>query len=152
VTLKTSLEVSSVTWQQTIDGVTEPTIGQRRIDHQVRLADGEVNLIGGILEDSESKSLSGYPGIVNLPILKYLFGQGNKQHAKTEVVFAIIPHIIRSTEVTDENLKTVDLGSETSVTYRKADNGVPGAPSPAPVAEPPAAQLADPRTKPIVRQ
>lgn len=152
VTLKTSLEVSSVTGEQTIDGVTEPTIGQRRIDHQVRLADGEVNLIGGILEDSETRSLSGYPGIVNLPILKYLFGQGNKQHAKTEIVFAIIPHIVRSTEVTDENLKTVDLGSETSVTYRHADNSAPGAPLPAPAAPAPAAaQLADPRNKPIVR-
>jgi len=151
VTLKTSLEVSSVTGEQTIDGVTEPTIGQRRIDHQVRLADGEVNLIGGILEDSETRSLSGYPGIVNLPILKYLFGQGNKQHAKTEIVFAIIPHIIRSTEVTDENLKTVDLGSETAVTYRKGDN-VPGAPSPIPASEQPASQLIDPRSKPILRQ
>lgn len=152
VTLKTSLEVSSVTGEQTIDGVTEPTIGQRRIDHQVRLADGEVNLIGGILEDSETHSLSGYPGIVNLPILKYLFGQGNKQHAKTEIVFAIIPHIVRSTEVTDENLKTVDLGSETSVTYRHADNSAPGAPLPSPAAPAPAAaQLADPRNKPVVR-
>lgn len=148
VTLKTSLEVSTVTGEQTIDGVTEPTIGQRRIDHQVRLADGEVNLIGGILEDSETRSLSGYPGIVNMPILKYLFGQGNKQHAKTEIVFAIIPHIVRSTEVTDQNLKTVDLGSESSITYRKSENNTPGAPA---TVEQPAALATDPRGKPIVR-
>ncbi|HEY0786460.1 MAG TPA: type II and III secretion system protein, partial [Acidobacteriaceae bacterium] len=44
VTLKMSFEISSVTGEQTISGVTEPTIGQRRIEHQIRLADGEVNL------------------------------------------------------------------------------------------------------------
>ncbi len=121
VTLKISLEVSSVTGEQTVGGVTEPTIGQRRIDHEVRLADGEVNLIGGILEDTESKSLSGYPWLLNAPILKYLFGQETKDRQQNEIVFAIIPHIIRSTEVTDENMKMVDLGTESSVTYRRAD-------------------------------
>jgi len=121
VTLKMSLEVSSVTGEQTIDGVTEPTIGQRRIEHEVRLADGEVNLIGGILGDTESKSLSGYPGLLKIPILRYLFGQETKQRQQNEVVFAIIPHIIRSTEVTDENLKMVDLGTGNNVTYRKAE-------------------------------
>ena len=121
VTLKITLEVSTVTGEQTISGVTEPTIGQRRIDHEVRLADGEVNLIGGILEDSETKSLSGYPWLLNAPILKYLFGQETKNRQQNEIVFAIIPHIIRSTQVTDENLKMVDLGTESNVTYRRAD-------------------------------
>jgi len=87
----------------------------------VRLADGEVNLIGGILGDTESKSLSGYPGLLKIPILRYLFGQETKQRQQNEVVFAIIPHIIRSTEVTDENLKMVDLGTGNNVTYRKAE-------------------------------
>ncbi len=131
VTLKITLEVSSVTGEQSIDGVTEPTIGQRRIDHEVRLADGEVNLIGGILEDTETKSMSGYPGLLNIPILKYLFGQENKERQQNEIVFAIVPHIIRSTEVTDENLKMVDLGSESAVTYRRADaKEKPAPPSP----------------------
>jgi general secretion pathway protein D len=134
VTLKMSLEISSVTGEQSVDGVTEPTIGQRRIEHQARLADGEVNLIGGILEDTETKSLSGYPGILNLPVLKYLFGQENKERQQTEIVFAIIPHIIRSTPVTDDNLKIVDLGSESSVSYRRvqAENGSSPSPAPSP--------------------
>ncbi len=121
VTLKMSLEISSVTGQQTIDGVTEPTIGQRRIEHQARLKDGEVNLIGGILEDTESQSLSGYPWLTKIPILKYLFGQDNKQRQQSEIVFAITPHIIRSNEVTDENLRMVDIGTGNSVTYRPMD-------------------------------
>lgn len=139
VTLNMSLEVSSVTGQQSVDGVTEPTIGQRRIEHQARLADGEVNLIGGIFEDTESKSLSGYPGILNLPILKYFFGQENKERNQSEIVFAIIPHVIRSTEITDDNEKMVDLGSEGSVTYRKEDTkDTPATPAPGSATQQPA--------------
>lgn len=124
VTLKMSLTISSVTGEQTVDGVTEPTIGQRSIEHEARLADGEVNLIGGILEDTESKSLSGYPWLSSIPILKYFFGQENKERQQNEIVFAIIPHVIRSTEVTDENQKMTDLGSANSVTYRRPDTEV----------------------------
>jgi general secretion pathway protein D len=121
VTLKMSLEISSVTGESTISGVTQPTIGQRRIDHEVRLADGEVNLIGGILQDTEAKSMSGWPGLSRIPILKYLFAQESKQRQESEIVFAIVPHIIRSTPVTDDDLRMVDLGSPSSVKYRAQD-------------------------------
>jgi general secretion pathway protein D len=123
VTLKISFEISSVTGEQTIDGITQPTIGQRRIEHQVRLADGEVNLIGGILQDSESKSLSGYPLLSKLPILKYLFGQENKDLEKSEIVFAITPHVVRSNEITDDNMKETDIGTANAVEYRPVEVG-----------------------------
>lgn len=119
VTLKVSLEISSVTGEQSIDGVTEPTIGQRTIDHEVRLADGEVNLIGGILNDTETQSLSGYPLLSKIPILKYLFAQENREKTTSEIVFAVIPHVVRTPGITDDNLKMVDLGNSNSVTYRK---------------------------------
>lgn len=121
VTLKLSLEISSVTGEQTISGVTEPTIGQRRIEHETRLADGEVNLIAGILQDSEAKSLSGWPLLSKIPILKYLFAQESKQRNQSEIVFAIIPHVIRSNPVTDDDLRMVDLGSPSTVKYRSQD-------------------------------
>jgi general secretion pathway protein D len=121
VTLKMSLEISSVASVQNVGGFSEPTIGQRRIEHEARLADGEVNLIGGILEDTDTNSMSGYPWLTKIPILKYLFGQDTKERQQSEIVFAITPHIIRGGEVTDENLRMVDIGSANSVTYRKAD-------------------------------
>jgi general secretion pathway protein D len=142
VTLKMSLEISSVTGEQTIDGVTEPTIGQRRIEHEARLADGEVNLIGGILQDSETNSLSGYPWLTKIPILKYLFGQENKDRQQSEIIFAITPHIIRSNEVNDDNRKMVDIGTGNSVTYHAIESSAPEKPvtttttQPSPLAQP----------------
>ena len=146
VTLKMTLEVSSVTGFQNIGGISQPTIGQRRIDHEVRLQDGEINLIAGILEDTESTSLSGYPWLTKIPILKYLFGQEVKDRREDEIVFAIIPHIVRANEPTDDNLRMVDLGRGTNVTYRSSESRstkpdgkqAPGQPAtePKPVAKP----------------
>jgi general secretion pathway protein D len=119
VTLKMSLEISSVTGSQTIGGITQPIIGQRRIDHETRLADGEVNLLAGILEDSETQSLSGYPWISRLPLLKYLFGQENQDHRENEIVFAITPHIIRAKELTEDNLRGIDIGTGSFIELRR---------------------------------
>jgi general secretion pathway protein D len=118
VTLKMVLEVSTQDGEVNIGGISQPKIGQRHIEHETRLRDGEVNLIGGILEDQETKSLSGYPWLTKIPILKYLFGQEDKQRIEDEVVFAITPHIVRAEEVTDENLRLIDVGTSNSIGLR----------------------------------
>ncbi len=137
VTLKLVLEVSSVTGEVNIGGITQPQIGQRRIELEMRLEDGEINLVGGILTDSETQSISGYPWLAKIPLLKYLFGQENKDRRQSEVVFAITPHIVRAEEITDENLRLVDIGTGTSVGLRrkepkkKAGSGAPQPSKPA---------------------
>jgi len=80
VTLKISMDISNVTGQSNIGGISQPIIGQRKIEHEIRLKEGEVNLLGGMLEDSTTKSLSGIPGLSQIPILRYLFGQTNTEH------------------------------------------------------------------------
>ena len=84
VTLKISMDVSAVTGQQNIGGISQPIIGQRKIEHEIRLKDGEANLLGGIMEDQQTKSLSGIPGLAQIPILKYLFGQTSRITRKTK--------------------------------------------------------------------
>lgn len=121
VTLKMTLEVSSVSGTQNIGGISQPVIGQRRIEHETRLEDGEVNLVGGILEDTETHSLAGYPWLTKIPILKYLFGQEDKERQENEIVFAITPHIVRAQTVTEDNLRVVDLGPGSGVTVRYKD-------------------------------
>jgi general secretion pathway protein D len=118
VTLKLALEISSVTGTQTIGGISQPIIGQRRIEHETRLADGEVNLIGGILSDSETQSLSGYPLVSKIPILRYLFAQENKERREDEIVFAITPHIVRAQEITEQNLRVLEVGTGNSIELR----------------------------------
>src|SRR5438270_13050197 len=49
VTLKTSLEISNLNGSQTIGGITQPIISTRKVEHTIRLMDGETNLLGGII-------------------------------------------------------------------------------------------------------
>ena len=119
VTLKMALEISSVAGESDIGGITEPVIGQRRIEHEARLADGEVNLLGGILQDTDTTSLSGYPLVSKIPLLKYLFAQENRDHTENEIVFAITPHIVRGREITAENLRLIEVGTGNTTELRR---------------------------------
>ncbi len=120
VTLKISMDVSAVTGQSNIGGISQPIIGQRKIEHEIRLSDGEANLLGGIMEDQQTKSLAGIPGLAQIPILKYLFGQTTQDHSENEIVFAIVPHIIRGTDVSEINQRAIDIGTANTIELRHA--------------------------------
>ncbi len=121
VTLKVSMDISSVTGSVNIGGLSQPTIGQRRIEHEIRLREGEVNLLGGMLEDSDIKAVSGYPGLSNIPILKYLFSDQHTEKRQNEIVFLMTPHIVRAPEVSPENLRPVEVGTGSTIELRDAD-------------------------------
>jgi general secretion pathway protein D len=142
VTLKISMEISSVINQASIGGISQPIIGQKKIEHEIRLRDGESSLIGGILDDSQTKALSGIPGLAQIPILKYLFGQTTQDHSQDETVFAITPHIIRGTTISELNQRAIDIGTANSIELRHLSRpSAPAGQAPqAPGAQPPANQ------------
>src|SRR5580700_8511975 len=142
VTLKISMEISSVVSQASIGGISQPIIGQKKIEHEIRLRDGESSLIGGILDDSQTKALSGIPGLAQIPILKYLFGQTTQDHSQDETVFAITPHIIRGTTISELNQRAIDIGTANSIELRHLSRpSAPAGQAPqAPGAQPPANQ------------
>ncbi len=146
VTLKVSMDISSVTGQSNIGGISQPVIGQRKIEHEIRLKEGEVNIMGGILEDQDIRSLSGIPGLAQIPILKYLFSQTNVEHKENEIVFALIPHIIRSRDVTDLNEKALEVGTASAIELRRTSQAAP--PAPVNEAAPAAAQTQAPEPQP----
>ncbi len=138
VTLKLVMEISSVTGQASIGGISQPIIGQRKIEHEIRLKDGEANLQGGIFTESETKSLTGIPGLASIPILKYLFGQTTQDHSTDELVFAIVPHIIRGTELSEINQRAIDIGTATTIALRHVSQAAPPAAVPVPANPAPA--------------
>src|SRR2546425_2500617 len=147
VTLKISMDISNVTGQSNIGGISQPIIGQRKIEHEIRLKEGEVNLLGGMLEDSTTKSLSGIPGLSQVPLLKYLFSQTNKEHKENEIVFALIPHIVRGQELSELNQRALQVGTASAIELRRVNR--PATPAPAPgQTMAPASQPAAPTTAP----
>jgi general secretion pathway protein D len=141
VTLKITMEVSEVDSTSNIGGINQPVIGQRKIEHEVRLKEGEVNLLGGMMEDQQMKALTGFPLLSQIPILRYLFGQTTTDHSETETVFALIPHIVRKQMFTDLNQQALDIGTASAISLRRVSRpaDVPSA-NPAAPAQPPAAQ------------
>ena len=130
VTMKISMEISSEIGQASIGGITQPIIGQKKVDlGEIRLKDGESSLIGGIMDDSQTKSLSGIPGLAQIPILKYLFGQVNTDNEQDETVFAITPHIIRGTDINAINQREIDIGTANTIELRHVSSP-PAAPAP----------------------
>jgi general secretion pathway protein D len=126
-----------VTGTSSIGGISQPVIGQRKIEHEVRLKEGEVNMLGGMLEDSQSKSLSGIPGLSQIPILKYLFGQTTTDHSETETVFVLIPHIVRNHEYSDMNQEAIDVGTANAIELHRVSHQI-AVPAPVPASRPPA--------------
>ena len=153
ITLKIALDVSSVINNQPIGGINEPVIGQRKVEHEIRLKDGEVSLLGGMLQQQDAQSLTGIPGLSQIPILKYLFSQKNTEVMDSEIVFAIIPHIVRRKDLNEFNGRTLDVGTANSVHLRHApgtnpapesDNGSESIPAAKPSGETSAALEFDP--------
>jgi general secretion pathway protein D len=149
VTLKTTMEISNVTGQSSVGGVSQPIISQRRAEQTIRLNDGEINIMGGILEQTETIAAEGWPFLSSIPIFKYLFSHESKEKVTNEIVFLLIPHIVRSQELTDLNRRSLDIGTGANIDLRVAarppartDNIVASSgatPQPAPPATQPAA-------------
>src|SRR5713226_3398012 len=138
VSLKIKVEVSSVTGTSTIGGIQQPIISQRTLDHEIRLKEGEVNVLGGLFERTDTKTLNGWPGLAKIPFLRYLFSDEKTDHQENEVLIVLIPRIVRMPEWTKANLRSMYSGSETNVQVKRESNiHAPSVtPPPAPAQQP----------------
>jgi general secretion pathway protein D len=143
VSLKLKVEVSSHTGDSVIGGITQPIISQRVIEHDIRLKEGEVSILGGLVQRTDSKALEGWPGLARLPLLRYLFSHDRINHQEDEVLIVLTPRIVRIPEWTKANLRPMYSGSETNVQVKRETevrapaqqvqtNQNMGAPTPAP--------------------
>src|SRR5947209_508578 len=121
ISLKVALEVSNQTGTSSIGGISQPIISRRLVDHEIRLKDGEINMLGGILEDQITNNGAGTPVLGQIPILKYLFSQNDKERHTNEVVFLLVPHIVRGQELSNLNRRAFDVGTGIGIDLRKAD-------------------------------
>ena len=115
VSLKVSVEVSSVTNQQNIGGIQQPIISQRKVIHDIRLKEGESSILGGLITKSDTKQINGWPGLAHIPFLRYFFSEDSRSSEDDEILVVLTPHIVRMPEWTRSSLTTLYAGSETNV-------------------------------------
>src|SRR5712692_5130641 len=119
ISMKVVVEVSSVTGSVSIGGINQPIISQRKIEHDVRLKEGEVSVLGGLVERIDTKTLTGWPGFARIPFLRYFFSGETLDKQENEVLIVITPRIVRMPEITASNLQSLSAGTETIVQVRK---------------------------------
>jgi general secretion pathway protein D len=119
VSMKLSVEVSSVTGQASIGGIQQPIISQRKLEHEIRLKEGEANVLGGLITRTDTKSLNGWPGLSHIPFLRYFVSDDAHNSEDDEILIILTPHIVRMPEWTRANLRPLYTGSESQVQVRR---------------------------------
>jgi general secretion pathway protein D len=143
VTLELKLDISAV-GPAGYQGL--PTFNSREVNSTIRLADGETNLLAGLILDSERYGLTGLPGIADIPFIGRLFGRNQEEAAQTDIVMTLTPHVLRRPDITEEDLRSFLVGGEASpalfdVAPRPATPAAPAAPEEEPErTEPPRIQ------------
>jgi general secretion pathway protein D len=153
VSMQVELEISNITEKVDVGGLTQPVIGQRKVNHIIRVKDGEIALIGGLMQSTYTKTKGGVPFLMNIPLIGKFFTSESITDNKSDLVVALVPHIIRAPDIGPDNLRTIATGSDTiyRVNYapakaeEKPAAKPAAAPAQAPVVAPaaPAAQSPD---------
>jgi general secretion pathway protein D len=122
ISMKVKVEVSSQTGVAPIGGINQPIISQRTIEHDVRLKEGEVSVLGGLFEKTDTKTLNGWPGLAKIPFFRYFFSDDRRDMEDSEVLIVLIPRIVRLPDWTKKNLQSMYSGTETSVQVKHESN------------------------------
>jgi general secretion pathway protein D len=139
VSMKVSVEVSAQTGSATIGGITQPIISQRKVEHEIRLKEGEVSILAGLVSRVDQRTLNGWPGLAKIPGLRYLFSSDNKETQEDEVLIVLTPRVVRLPDWTRANLRPIYSGTETFPgAKRQVDVTAPSS-NPNPQAVPPPA-------------
>lgn len=112
VTLQVEFEISNISQTIDVGGVSQPVIGQRKVNHIIRLREGEAALIGGLMQVTQTSTRSGWPGLMDIPLIGKLFSKSNTENKTEDLLVVMIPHIMRSPDVTAANVRTVASGND----------------------------------------
>jgi hypothetical protein len=109
VTLQLEFEIRALAGSS-INGI--PIITNRTISQTVRIKEEMPTIISGLLDTQESRSLTGLPGLANLPGgVGYFFGQRNNTAQDTEMLIMITPHKLR---LRDRISRSIYVGRDTT--------------------------------------
>ena len=110
VTLQLEFEIRALAGSS-INGI--PILTNRTLSQTVRIKEEEPTLIGGLLDNEETSTLTGLPGFANLPSpVGYFFGQRNTTGQDTQLVILITPHKLR---LRDRVSRSIYVGRDTTI-------------------------------------
>ena len=98
-----------------------PVIRTREMESMIRVSNGNIAVMGGLMEDSLNNVDNAVPGLSNIPVLGNLFVTRSDEHVKTELVVFLRPIVIQDASLTGDYRAYRDLmpGKD----FFKGDNG-----------------------------
>jgi len=82
-------------WARARPDNTQPPIGKREAKTNLTVKDGETAVIGGIIRDENRQVREGWPGLMNMPLIGYLFSNKLKEKSLDEPIIFITPTIVK---------------------------------------------------------
>lgn len=101
ISLQVKTEVSELTKEETVtignggSALAIPGLKVRRSETTIEVPSGGTMAMAGLLRDEVRKSIDGFPGLKNLPILGTLFRSNDYKRNQTELVIFITPYIVK---------------------------------------------------------
>src|SRR5580704_14977657 len=92
VTLQLEFEIKALAGTN-VNGI--PVITNRTVTQSVRLKENETSLIGGLLDQQETKTITGIPGLAELPGAGYAFGSRSSSTSDSEFLILVTPRKVR---------------------------------------------------------
>ncbi len=113
-----------------------PTFGNREISTQIRLQDGETNMLAGLIRDDERRLTEGLPGISDLPLVGRMFSHSRNERDQTDIILMLTPHIVRVLDLSEEDLLPFMMGRDAGAGAPPPGLNLqlPGQPPPSPAA------------------
>ena len=115
VSIHLEMEISSQNGTVSIGGIDEPIIGQRKVVHDLRMRDGEISLVGGLVQRQDTSGVTGIPGLSRIPLVRRLFTGQSLSRQGSELMIALVPHVIRRPGFSAESLRTIDVGTMNAI-------------------------------------
>ncbi len=97
ISMKLELQLRSL-GTQSVNGI--PIINNREYTGEISVKDGETSVVTGIIDMNDSRSISGYPFLGQVPGLGYSASVHNKNVTEDELLIVITPHILRLADQT----------------------------------------------------
>lgn len=95
INLQLSQEVSTYTTEILYADEKQIILNKTEATTSLVVKDGQTIVIGGLIREDDSDARQGFPWLIKIPIVHYLFGNKSREKKRTELVILLTPHIVK---------------------------------------------------------
>jgi general secretion pathway protein D len=115
IILELTVENSALGPPITVADQEVPSFTSRKVQTKLRLREGESNLLAGLIREEDRRSVTGIPGLISVPIINQIFANNNKTSEQSDIVMLLTPHIVRTHELTANDLAPIYIGTQQNI-------------------------------------